>query len=246
MSGHSKWATTKRKKWAEDAKRSAVFTKLANAITIAARRGGDPATNFALRIAVEKAKSASMPKENIEKAIKRGTGEGGGAAIEEIIYEGYGPGGVAILILCLTDNRQRTISSIRAVFNRFGGSLAEAGSVSYLFEKVGQIIIEKKSKIQSPNDKIKTQEQIEELIINSGADNFEVEGEDIIVYTALDRLQAVAKYFEDAGIKIESSEATYLPKATVEISQEKQVALNNLLEALDNLDDVSEVFSNIN
>ncbi|TSC93547.1 MAG: hypothetical protein Athens101428_655, partial [Candidatus Berkelbacteria bacterium Athens1014_28] len=140
MSGHSKWATTKRKKWAVDAKRSAIFTKLANLITIAAREGGDPAMNFKLRLAIDKAKSASMPKENIDRALRRAQGRQG-SEIEEVIYEGYGPGGVAILILCLTDNHQRAISEIRAVFNRFGGSLAEAGSVSYLFEKKGQIII---------------------------------------------------------------------------------------------------------
>jgi len=237
MSGHSKWATTKRKKWAADAKRSSLFTKLANAISIAARSGNNSETNFALRIAIEKALSASMPKENIGRAIKRGSGELGGAAIEEVIYEGYGPDGVAILIVCLTDNRQRAVANIRSLFNRFGGSLAEAGSVSYLFEKKGQIII-------SLTENSKPAEELEETIIDSGADDFEIEGSDYIVYTSLNNLQSAAKFFEEQGIKIVSSEIVYLPKTTVEIAKDKQQSLSNLLEALDELDDVSEVFSN--
>jgi len=153
MSGHSKWATTKHKKALVDAKRSASFTKLANVVTIAARNGGDPTMNFQLRLAIDRAKAASMPKENIDRAIKRGTGELGGAAIEEIIYEGYGPGGTAILIQCLTDNRLRTVGNVRAAFNKSGGSLAEAGSVAYLFEKKGQVIIEKsKNSLLSSSD----------------------------------------------------------------------------------------------
>ena len=237
MSGHSKWATTKRKKWAADAKRSSLFTKLANAITIAARGGDDLGLNFQLRIAVDKAKAASMPKENIDRAIKRGSGELGGAVIEEIIYEGYGPGGAAILIKCLTDNRLRTVSGIRAVFNRTGGSLAEAGSVAYLFEKKGQIVI-------SLTDNSLIAEQLEEKIIESGADDFEEEDEDIIVYTQLNQLQVVTKFLEDANIKISSSEIAYLPKSTAPISEDKQELLNKLLEALDDLDDVSEIYTN--
>ena len=245
MSGHSKWATTKRKKWAEDAKRSSLFTKLANTISIAARTGGDPETNFALRIAIEKAKAASMPKENIERVLRRAQGGVDGAAIEEVIYEGYGPGGVAILIQCLTDNRLRTISAIRAVFNKFGGSLAEAGSVSYLFEKKGQIIIKSKSEIRNPNDETKMENFLEETIIDSGADDFEVEEDTIIVYTGISQLQSVLKFFQDAGVKTDSSDIIYEAKSIVAISEEKKASIEKLLEALSADDDVNEVYTNL-
>lgn len=238
MSGHSKWATTKHKKAIVDAKRSASFTKLANVVTISARNGGDPTMNFQLRLAIDRAKAASMPKENIERAIKRGTSELGGAAIEEIIYEGYGPGGVAILIQCLTDNRLRTVSNIRSAFNKFGGSLAEAGSVSYLFEKKGQIIINQK-------ESGKTQEELEELIIESGADDFETEGDTIIVYSSVSDLQSVSRYLENAGAILESSALTYLPKTTISIPDDKLASLEKLVEIIESDDDVNEVFVNI-
>lgn len=238
MSGHSKWATTKHKKALVDAKRSASFTKLANVVTIAARGGGDPTMNFQLRLAIERAKTASMPRENIDRAVKRGTGELGGAAIEEVLYEGYGPGGTAILIQCLTDNRLRTVSNVRSYFNRFGGSLAEAGSVAYLFDKKGQIVI------SQPANQLLSNE-IEEQIIESGADDFEVEEDIYIVYTSVSDLQSVSKYLEDAGIKLESSELTYLPKTTAQIAGDKLVSLEKLVEVLHNDDDVSEVFSNV-
>ena len=238
MSGHSKWATTKHKKALVDAKRSASFTKLANVVTIAARNGGDPTMNFQLRLAIDRAKAASMPKENIDRAIKRGTGELGGAAIEEIIYEGYGPGGAAILIQCLTDNRQRTVGNVRAAFSKYGGSLGEAGSVAYLFEKKGQITINKKSFG-------KTDEELEELIIESGADDFHIDDDTIIVYTQVSDLQSVAKYLEDAGVKLESSQLTYVPKTILEIPEGKQASLEKLIDVLESDDDVSEVYVNI-
>lgn len=241
MSGHSKWATTKRKKWAVDAKRSSLFTKLANGITIAARNGGDPSMNFALRLAVERAKVASMPKENIERAIKRGMGELGGAAIEEIIYEGYGPGGVAISIQCLTDNRQRTVANIRRIFNKYGGSLAEAGSVAYLFEKKGQIVISQSaSKMASEST-----ENLEELIIESGAENYDLEDGQYLVYTQFSDLQKLLEYFQKNDLKIDSSEVIYLPKTTIKVDESKQSALNNLLSVLDDDDDIVNVYANI-
>jgi YebC/PmpR family DNA-binding regulatory protein len=241
MSGHSKWATTKRKKWAVDAKRSSLFTKLANGITIAARNGGDPSMNFALRLAVDRAKAASMPKENIERAIKRGTGELGGAAIEEIIYEGYGPGGVAILIQCLTDNRQRTVSNIRSLFNKFAGSLAEAGSVAYLFEKKGQIIIS-----QSANQLANlSADKLEELIIESGAENYDFEDGQYLVYTRFEDLQKVVDFFQQNELIFDSSEIIYLPKTTIKIDESKQSSLDNLLDALDDNDDIANVYANM-
>lgn len=241
MSGHSKWATTKRKKWAVDAKRSSLFTKLANGITIAARNGGDPSMNFALRLAVDRAKAASMPKENIERAIKRGTGELGGAAIEEIIYEGYGPGGVAILIQCLTDNRQRTVSNIRSLFNKFAGSLAEAGSVAYLFEKKGEIIIS-----QSANQLANlSADKLEELIIESGAENYDFEDGQYLVYTRFEDLQKVVDFFQQNELIFDSSEIIYLPKTTIKIDESKQSSLDNLLDALDDNDDIANVYANM-
>ncbi len=243
MSGHSKWATTKHKKAIVDAKRSASFTKLANVVTIAARNGEDPAMNFQLRLAIDRAKAASMPKENIDRALRRAPGKLGDN-IEEVVYEGYGPGGVAILIQCLTDNRLRTVSNIRSYFNKFGGALAEAGSVAYLFEKKGQIIIQK-SKTQNPNDEIKTQEEIEELIINSSAEDFEVEEDITIVYTEVSKLQPVSKYLEDARIKIDSSGIIYKAKSTVSLSDEKKMSLDKLLDVLDSDDDVADVYTNI-
>ncbi len=238
MSGHSKWATTKHKKAIIDAKRSASFTKLANIVTIAARNGGDPILNFALRLAIDRAKAASMPKENIDRAIKRGTGEIAGMAIEEIIYEGYGPGGVAILVQCLSDNRQRTVGNVRAAFSKFGGSLAEAGSVAYLFEKKGQILIN-----QSENSL--SADQLEELTIESAADDFQIEDENIIIYTSVSDLQSVSKFLTDAGAKISSSELTYLPKTTVTVPEDKLVSLGKLLDLLEADDDVTNVYSNI-
>lgn len=237
MSGHSKWATTKHKKAIVDAKRSASFTKLANIVTIAARKGGDPSTNFSLRLAIEKAKSASMPKENIERAIKRGTGEGGGAAIEEIIYEGYGPGGTAILIHCLTDNKLRTVGNIRSTFNKYGGSLAEAGSVAYLFDKKGQIIV-------NLADIEKNQEELEEAILESGADDYENDDGIYLIYTSINNLSSVVKFLEDAGIKIDSSDIIYQPKTTTIVPDSKKPSLEKLLDILENDDDVSDVFVN--
>lgn len=238
MSGHSKWATTKHKKAIVDAKRSASFTKLANVVTIAARNGSDPSMNFQLRLAIDRAKAASMPKENIERAIKRGTGELSGTAIEEIIYEGYGPGGIAIMIVCLTDNRLRTVSNIRAAFNKFGGSLAEAGSVAYLFEKKGQVIINRA-------DNNLSAEQLEETIINSGADDFEAEGNIYIVYTSVSGLQSTSKFLEDAGVKINSSKIIYKAKSIVSSSDEKKASLDKLLDVLDSDDDISGVYTDL-
>lgn len=236
MSGHSKWATTKHKKAIVDAKRSASFTKLANAVTISARNGGDPTMNFQLRLAIDRAKAASMPKENIERALRRAQSKLG-SNIEEMIYEGYGPVGVAILIQCLTDNRLRTVSNIRSAFNKFGGSLAEAGSVSYLFEKKGQIIINQK-------ESGKTQEELEELIIESGADDFDTESDTIIVYSSVSDLQSVSKYLIDAGAKLESSWLVYLPKTTVALPEDKQILLERLLDALESNDDISVICTN--
>lgn len=242
MSGHSKWATTKRKKGAIDAKRSKVFTKVAKLITIAARDGksGDINMNPSLRLAVDNAKAVSMPKENIEKAIKRGIGgTDGGAQLAEVIYEAYGPGGVAILIECLTDNKNRALGEIKTVLNKMGGSLASAGSVSYLFRKAGQIIIDQtKNSLKG--------EDLEMIIIDSGAEDFAKEDDFYVISCTLSDLNTVKKSLEENGVLIDSAETVQIPTTYNDISDDKKVSIENLLEALDDLDDVNNVYSNAN
>jgi len=242
MSGHSKWATTKRKKAAIDAKRSKIFTKVAKLITIAARDGksGDPNTNPSLRLAVDNARAVSMPKENIDKAIKRGLGGlEGGAQLEEITYEAYGPNGVALMIECLTDNKNRALGEIKAILNKAGGSVASTGSVSYQFKKMGQIIIDESANTLKNDD-------LEMAIIESGAEDFSNEDKVYVVTTAFQNLNQVKKTMEDAGIIVESAEAAQIPGSYVDLQEEKKMAIENLIESLDDLDDVNNVYSNAN
>lgn len=241
MSGHSKWATTKRKKAAIDAKRGKVFTKLAKIITIAARDGksGDINSNPSLRMAVENAKAASMPKDNIERAIQRGAGGGSGAAIEEVIYEAYAPGGIALLIECLTDNKNRTLGEIKALLNKSGGSLATSGSVAFQFKKIGQIII--------PEDKNSLKgEDLDLAIIDSGAENFDKEENLYVVETTFQSLYPVKKSLEDAGVIIESAEFTQVAENPIDLSDGKKESVINLIDKIDDGDDVSNVYSNMN
>lgn len=237
MSGHSKWAQIKRQKGAADVKRGKVFSRLANAITLAAKQGGgDPASNIALRLAVEMARKENMPKENIERAIGRGTGEIAGEKIEEILYEAYGPGGIAILIEAATDKRNRANSEIKNVLSKFGGRLGETGSVSYLFEKQGLI------RFKAPTEK---KEEIELAIIDAGAKDFVESDEEMIVYTDPRDLYAVKSKIENLGMEISEAILSWEPKNTIEISdpaQSKQILA--LMDALDELEDVSNVFSN--
>ena len=239
MSGHSKWATTKRKKASIDAKRGQVFTKLAKVITIAARDGGgDPSANPSLRMAIDNARSSSMPKENIERAITRGTGGGSGANIESITYEAYGPGGIALLIECLTDNKNRALSEVKMIINKHGGNFASAGSVSYLFQKKGEIIFEiSKQK--------KSAEEIEESIIVSGADDYEIEEDVAIVYTNMHDLHQVKLKLEEAGIVIDSAELTNIATTFIDLPDDKRQKIEALIEALDDLEDVNRVFTNV-
>jgi YebC/PmpR family DNA-binding regulatory protein len=242
MSGHSKWATTKRKKRAIDAKRSKIFTKVAKLITIAARDGksGDPTMNPSLRLAIDNAKAVSMPKENIDRAIKRGIGGAdGGAQLEEVTYEAYGPNGVAILVECLTDNKNRALGEVRATINKAGGSIASAGSVSYLFTKVGQIIID-----ETKNSK--KGEELEMLIIESGADDFAKEDDLYIVTCAFTELNNVKKNLEDAGVTVDSAEFGQIPSTYVDLPEDKKEKIETLLENIDDLDDVNNVYSNAN
>lgn len=237
MSGHSKWASIKHKKAIVDSRRGAHFTKLARAITVAARDGGgDPAGNAALGLAIAKAKAASMPKDNIERAIAKGTGEGAdGAAIESVLYEGYGPAGVAVLVQTLTDNRNRTSADVRHMFTKFGGSLGEPGSVAYLFDKKGVIAIDSSS--CSEDDLI--------VAIEAGAEDVSTDEDVYEVITELTDFAAVRQALQDAGIPIESAELSYRAKSLVPIPHEGQVVkLMKLIDALEDNDDVDSVYAN--
>jgi YebC/PmpR family DNA-binding regulatory protein len=237
MAGHSKWASIKHKKAATDAKRGQLFTKLARAITVAAREGGgDPAANFTLAAAVEKAKSYSMPKDNIQRAIDRGTGAGGAdAAIERVVYEGYGAGGAAILVETLTDNRNRTGSDVRNAFEKHGGSLGEPGSVAWQFEKKGVIVVDA--------DRYGEDDLI--AAIDAGADDVAEDGDLLKVTSDPSSLSTIREALEESGVAIQSAELTMEPNAVVEVSAEAAArSLMRLMEALDDHDDVEAVHAN--
>jgi YebC/PmpR family DNA-binding regulatory protein len=236
VAGHSKWAQIKRKKGAADAKRGQLFTKLARAITVAARDGGgDPEGNAALANAIEKAKSLRMPKENIERAIARGSGAGGdAAAIESVSYEGYGPGGVAILVECLTDNRNRTAAEIRHIFARADASLGEPGSVAWMFEKKGVLLV----------DATRYGEEDVMPAIDAGAEDVVAEGDSIRIVTDASDLRAVSEALEQAAVEVQSTEQTMLPKTTVAVGPDDARKLLRLLDALDEQDDVDQVHAN--
>jgi len=237
MSGHSKWSTIKRKKSAADAKRGALFTKLGRELTIAAREGGgDPDTNFRLRLVIEKCKQANMPKENIERAIKRGTGELKGEALEEIIYEGYGPHGVAILVDAVTDNRNRAVADVRRTFARHGGNLGENGCVAWLFERKGYIGIE-------PNNM--DPEEIALIAIDAGADDVTVDEELVEVYTIVEDFQKVQEALREAGLDLANAEIAWVPKTTMRLDEKSTLQVMHLIEALESLDDVRQVYSNL-
>ena len=240
MSGHSKWATTKRAKFATDAKRAAIFTKLSKTITVAAKdKGGDPDTNFSLRLAIEKAKAANMPKDNIERAIKRGTGELEGATIEEIIYEGFGPGGTALVIKALTDNKNRTSQSMKHILSRYGGSLGDPNSVMWQFEQKGVIRI--------ANEKLadKNPEEIELQIIDLGAQDILKESDSWVIYTKIEDLQKVNKGIEALGIDVEYADLEYIAKEEATLDQDAKEKNQKLFEALDEDEDVDDYYTNL-
>jgi YebC/PmpR family DNA-binding regulatory protein len=236
MAGHSKWAQIKRKKGAADARRGQLFTKLARAITVAARDGGgDPDGNAALANAIEKAKALRMPKENIERAIARGTGAGAdAAAIETVTYEGYGPGGVAILIECLTDNRNRTAAEIRHIFSRADASLGEPGSVAWMFEKKGVLLVD--GERYSEDDLMPA--------IDAGAEDLASDGDSIRVTCEPAQLRNVVAALEEAGVEVQSTEQSMLPKTVVEVGADDARKLVRLLDTLDEQDDVDQVHAN--
>lgn len=240
MSGHSKWSTIKHKKGAADAKRSQIFSKHAKMIFLEAKRGGgDLEMNPTLRMMVEKAKKDNMPNDNITKAIKKGTGELKDATvIEELTYEGYGPGGIACIIWVATDNKNRTVASIRSIFTKNGGNLGEKGSVAWMFNMYGEIIIPKKD-LGINND------DLEMLVLESGAEDFKIDEEEIIVYTDRTELFNVKKYLEENDLNIDSAELAMIPENKITVDAKNEDSLMRLYEALDDDDDVLKVFLNV-
>jgi YebC/PmpR family DNA-binding regulatory protein len=238
MSGHSHWATIRRKKGAEDAKRGKLFTRLAREIVVAAREGGgDPETNIQLQYAIDRAKSNNMPKDNIERAIKRGTGElKEGAALEEIYYEGYAPHGVALMIFCVTDNRNRVVADIRHVLTRSGGSMAEAGSVAWQFHRAAYFSVPAED--HDPDE-------IFLLAADAGADDVDFDNETIEIIGPVDSFKEIGNHLKSAGINPEEAEMRYLPDMEMELPQEQSIQVVKVIETLQELDDVQDVYTNL-
>lgn len=238
MSGHSKWSTIKRAKGAADAKRSAVFSKYSKLITVAAKKGADPDANFSLRMAIDRAKSVNMPKDNIERAIKRGTGELDEGKIEELIYEGIGPAQSQFIVKCLTDNKNRTASDIRHIFTKNGGSL---GSVMWNFEKKGVVLI--------TNDELQitnySADEIELELIDAGVEDILKEGDGIVIYSKIEDLQKIEKFLNDKNIKVESAEVGYVAKQKKEVSVSEQEKIDKFIGELEENEDVSDYYNNI-
>jgi YebC/PmpR family DNA-binding regulatory protein len=238
MSGHSKWSTIKRKKAANDAKRGNLFTRLARELAIAARDGGgDPDTNFALRLAVERARGANMPKDNIERAIKRGTGEDKtGAAFERILYEGYAPHGVALMVEVVTDNRNRTVAELRHTLSKAGGSMAEAGAVAWQFRRAAYFSI--------PQQGV-DREKIFEVAVEAGADDVLFEDEAVEVFGPVEAFRQINEALRQAGFQPDEASVRMLPNNTTELPQDQTVQVMRVIETLEDLDDTQQVFSTL-
>jgi YebC/PmpR family DNA-binding regulatory protein len=236
MAGHSKWKQIKRKKAVADARRGASWTKVIREITVAAKAGGgDPGGNPRLRTAIDAAKAVNMPAENVERAIKKGTGELEGAVYEEVTYEGYGPGGAAIIIEATTDNSTRTVAEIRHAFSRHGGNLGASNSVVWMFERKGQILIDATKHAEDPTL---------EAALEAGAEDFARDGDQYVVSTTVTGFHAVQDALRARQVEIESAEIAMVPKTTVKVEGKQAEQMIRLLEALEELDDVSKVFSN--
>ncbi len=237
MSGHSKWSTIKRKKEATDAKRGQLFTRIAREIAIAAREGGgDPKDNFRLRLVMDKAKQANMPKDNIERAIKRGTGELKGEELEEVMYEGYAPNGIALLLDTLTDNRNRAVADIRRILSRSGGKMAQSGAVSYLFEQQGFISAEAGDM---------DAEELALLAIDEGAVDVNIEDNTLEVYTEPKDLQKVKEALERSELTLTTAELIMTPIAMTELAEDDTFKIMRIIEVLEELDDVQQVYTNL-
>lgn len=233
MSGHSKWSTIKRQKGAKDAARGAVFTKIGNAIAIAARAGADPDMNFSLRLAIDKAKAANMPLANIQRSIDRGSGKLGGEQIQEVMYEGYGPGGVAILVECATDNLNRTYPEVKLAFTKHGGNIAEKGAVAFQFDRKGEI------RVKGAGDEVLMK------ALDAGAQDVEEDGQESIIYTDPKELAQVRKKLSDAAVEVTEAQLTYVPNNTVQINDKDTAGkIIRLMDVLDELDDVTTTHTN--
>ncbi|MCX6727248.1 MAG: YebC/PmpR family DNA-binding transcriptional regulator [Candidatus Saccharibacteria bacterium] len=237
MSGHSKWSTIKRAKGAKDAARGAVFTRLGNAIAVAARAGADPDMNFSLRLAIDKAKAANMPLANIQRSVDRGSGKLGGDQIQEVLYEGYGPGGVAILVECATDNLNRTYPEVKLAFSKHGGNIAEKGAVAFQFDHKGMI------RVKGGGDELMLQ------VLDAGAEDIESDDQDgsveSIVYTDMKDLAKVRDALKDADVEIMEAELTYVPNNTVEVTDQATAGkIMRIMDALESIDDVSNTHVN--
>jgi YebC/PmpR family DNA-binding regulatory protein len=238
MSGHSKWASIKHQKGVADARRGQLFTKLTREIIVAVRQGGSSTdTNFRLRLAVQKARDNNMPLDNIERAIKRGSGETEGATLSEMVLEGYGPSGAAILVQALSDNRNRTVQEVRNLFSRNGGNLGESGCVAWLFESKGLIMVD-------PDDS--DPEDIALQAIDAGAEDVKIESDHVEIYTMPEDFMAVREALESAGVTVDSSEVSMIPQTTVDLEEKPALQNLRLLHKLEELDEVQLVSSNIN
>jgi YebC/PmpR family DNA-binding regulatory protein len=236
MSGHSKWSTIKRKKAANDAKRGKIFTKLIKELTIAARQGGgDPESNPRLRLAVDNAKAANMPMDNIERAIKKATGELEGVVFHELLYEGYGPGGAALIVEVATDNKNRTVAEIRHHFSKHGGNLGENGSVAWMFERRGVVTLKRDGK---------DEEEAMEAAVEAGADDFEADEEFFEVRTSLEEFENVRRALDGAGYEIENASLQWIAKNTTTVAGDDAEKFLKMTEALEDCDDVQNVYSN--
>jgi len=238
MSGHSKWATTHRQKELVDAKRGAIFTKLANVISIAAKTGGDPEANPSLRAAIDKARGANMPKDNIERAIKKGTGELAGDQIEELYYEGIVPPGIQVVVKCVTDNKNRSGASIRHSFTKIGGSF---GAVLWNFSQLGVVRVSREEiKVHKINN-----EELELEMIDLGMTDFKIEEEGLSVFSEVKDLQKIKEFLEAKGLKVESADIEYVAKDKMKLEEADQAKIDKLLEELEDNEDVSDYYSNL-
>jgi YebC/PmpR family DNA-binding regulatory protein len=238
MSGHNKWSKIKRQKGVEDAKKGQLYTKLTREIILAARQGGgDTESNFRLRLAVQKARDSSMPKENIERAIERGSGAGEGSNLEELTLEGYGPNGTAIMVETMSDNRNRTVQEVRNVFNKTGGTMGSAGSVAWMFDSKGVITVD-----VSEKDNV---DDLELEAIDAGADDVKVQDGTMEIYTKANELEMVRKNLEQKKIEMSSAELSLIPKTMVETDNKTAIQTLKLLDKLEDLDDVQKVYSNV-
>ena len=237
MSGHSKWHTIKHKKGALDAKRGKIFTKLIKEITVAARTGGsgDPDSNARLRKAVTDAKAQNMPNDTIDRAIKRGTGELEGAQYDEVLYEGYGPNGVAVMVEAMTDNRNRTVAEIRHIFSKNGGNMGESGSVGWMFDKKGYIVVDKEAK---------SEDELFEIAIEAGADDMQDDGDVFEIFTAPDAFDGVLEAIKKAGIEPQAAEVSMIPQNYIKLEGVEAKQMMKLYDSLDDNDDVQKVYAN--